>query len=110
MRRLIRLLPLSLIAIVMLALPAPALAFPPIYQAEAEEDVEATLREYPGWRYRQWGYVDCDHGRIRGNVWACEVAWGAGRRCREGRIRITNLYYLEGGGVHYHWSSQIRRC
>ncbi|HTR74240.1 MAG TPA: hypothetical protein VMH33_03145 [Solirubrobacterales bacterium] len=89
---------------------APALAFVSINQQEAEWDTNKVLRQYPGWRYKQWGYVDCENGRINGDSWSCKVGWGARRRCRTGRLRITNKYRMSDGVIHFHWSGRIHHC
>jgi len=82
---------------------------PAIGEYIAEARVYRVLREYPGWRYRQVGYVDCRHGRINSYTWACRVGWANYGHCRQGRIRITNVY-SENETVYYNVNSVIRRC
>lgn len=95
-----------------LALSGSALAYverPPIREHVAERRVAKYLRDYPGWRYREGGFIDCRQGRINGYAWACRVAWWSGRRCRHGRVRITNEY-AERGVTYYLTSSRLVPC
>lgn len=82
---------------------------PGVGEAAAEQRVAKFLRTYPGWRYREDGFIDCWRGRINGYTWGCRVAWWSGRRCRQGRIRITNEY-SERGVTYYQVNASVRRC
>lgn len=85
-------------------------AYPTIREHQAEEDVAQFLhKNYAGWRYRQYGYIDCRNGRLNRYTWACRVGWRSGRKCRQGRVRIMNEY-AEEGVVYYLASSVLRRC
>jgi hypothetical protein len=95
-----------------LLLPSPAGAYqfhPPIGEGQAERRAYKFMRQYPGWRYKWGGWVDCRRGRINSYSWACRVAWWRGRRCRVGRVRITNRY-SEEGVVEYSAHIVHRRC
>jgi hypothetical protein len=40
--------------------------------------VRRTLsKQQPGWRHRDYGYVDCDHGRVNRTHWRCRIGWGS---------------------------------
>ena len=86
------------------------IARPTIGEHQAEKDVAQFLhKNYPGWRYRQYGYLDCRNGRLNRYTWACRVGWLSGNKCRQGRVRVTNEY-AEEGVVYYLASSALRRC
>jgi len=82
---------------------------PAIGESFAQSAVSKYLRKYPGWRYRQDGFVDCRRGRINGYTWACRVAWWSGYRCRQGRVRITTRYG-ENGTIYYYVHAYLVRC
>lgn len=105
----------SLFALVALALalPAGASAYPVRHPAlgeqAAEHRVYKVLHEYPGWRYRRVGYVDCRFGRVNGYTWVCRVGWAGGGHCRIGRVRISNSY-SENEVTYYRSYVVVRRC
>jgi hypothetical protein len=83
---------------------------PTIHEFEAFEDARHFLAQnYPGWRTRAVGYIDCRHGRINRYIWSCGVGWARGRNCWQGRTRISNEY-REGNVVHYQVNFNSRRC
>lgn len=83
---------------------------PTIHERAAKKDTAQFLhKNYPGWRYRQYGYVDCRNGRINRYTWTCRVGWVSGSKCRQGRARVMNEY-REGSYVYYLISFRGRRC
>lgn len=82
---------------------------PTLQEGAAERRTLKFLHDYPGWRYREVGYLDCRFGRINRYTWVCRVGWRQGSKCRQGRVRITNSYHQEGV-THYFVSAGIRRC
>lgn len=92
---------------------APASAYryhPPLREGQAERYARAFLvKHYPGWRYRQEGYVDCRFGRINRYTRACRVGWRKGGNCWLGRMQIQTSY-VEAGIVYYKVHFRARRC
>jgi hypothetical protein len=64
---------------------------------------------FPGWRHRKAGYIDCRQGRIKGYIWSCAVGWYRGYNCRFGRVRIENEY-AEAGTTYYKVNFGYQRC
>jgi hypothetical protein len=83
--------------------------YPTIHEGEAESHAVHVLHDYPGWRYRNYGYVDCRNGRLNNYSWACRVGWISGSKCRQGRIRVENEY-SEGRTIYYRSHTVLRRC
>lgn len=95
-----------------LVIPSSAGAYverPGIGEHSAELSVAKYVRQFPGWRYREDGFIECRRGRINGYMWACRVAWWTLPRCRHGRVRITNEY-AERGVTYYHVNSVLTPC
>jgi hypothetical protein len=78
---------------------------PAVDKRTAELVVGRSLRkDYPGWRRRDYGYIDCDGGRISRIHWACAVGWGTdGGRLRCGRARVTGEYIDVNDPHHTPW-------
>lgn len=79
---------------------AEAYRVPTVTESIAEEFAGRLLRQLPGWRYRQYGYIDCRGGRISRTEWSCRVGWIYGRGCRRGRVRVRGGY-IENGNKFY---------
>lgn len=83
---------------------------PPLGQGQAERYARTFLfKKYPGWRYREAGYVDCRFGRINRYTRACRVGWVKGRNCWLGRLRVATSY-VEGGAVYYKIHFRAKHC
>jgi hypothetical protein len=82
---------------------------PTIHEGEARSHALHFLNDYPGWRYRKRGYLDCRYGRINRYTWACRAGWISGAKCRLGRMRIQNDY-REGSLTYFSTSFGSRRC
>lgn len=66
---------------------------PTVRRPIAERQTRGFLvQNYPSWRYRAFGFVDCRRGRINRYTWACRVGWGRGETCHRGRVRVTGKY------------------
>lgn len=57
----------------------------------AEQQTYRLLRTYPGWRYRDYGFVDCRNGRISRASYACRFGYQRGSRCSRGRVRTVGF-------------------
>lgn len=77
---------------------------PSVQKPLAERYSYGILRDFASWRYKNFGFVDCDRGKINRYTWACRAGWGRGHTCHRGRVQIFGTY-REGGinhyGVHY---------
>lgn len=64
---------------------------PTIRRPTAERAARSLLREIRSWRKRSIGYYDCFGGKINRTTWSCEVGWIKGRRCFQGRVRVSGV-------------------
>lgn len=90
------LVPLAMLLFLAMPGAASASRVPTVTQGIAEEMAGRNLRAFPGWRYRQYGYIDCAHGRINRTEWSCRVGWIHSGGCRRGRVRVYGEYVYEG--------------
>jgi len=53
---------------------------PTIRKHLAEVVVLHTLHDNRRWRTREWGFINCDHGRVNRVNWRCRIGWRNGLR------------------------------
>jgi hypothetical protein len=96
-----------------LCLPSSAVAYaehPAIGEEAAFIQTQHFLaKNYPGWRSRAVGYIDCGRGRINAYTWTCAVGWARGHNCWQGRVRVT-AEYSEERTTYYNVHLVARRC
>lgn len=78
---------------------------PSVDKRTAELVVGRFLRKnYPSWRGRDYGSIDCASGRINRIRWACAIRWGTnGGYVRCGRARVTGDYVDVNDPHHTPW-------
>lgn len=108
-----RRLALACVVLGSLALPPSAGAYverPTIHEGQAFEHIQHFLaKNYPGWRTRKYGYIDCRPGRVNRYTWSCAAGWIRGYNCWQGRAQIENEY-SEEGVVYYAVNWRAKRC
>ena len=85
---------------------------PSVQKPLAERYSYGILREFASWRYKDFGFVDCNQGKINRYTWACRAGWGQGHLCHRGRVQIYGTYRESGinhYGVHFR-GERAYRC
>jgi hypothetical protein len=95
----------ALVAILVLSAPAAAdNGRPTVQKADAERGAQHVLADIQSWRHRQFGFINCDGGKVNRYTWSCAVGWGRKHNCSRGRIRVVGTYPDEQGRGHYNIS------